>query len=153
MSLDESGGKGLPLRRFGLWRLSLTGNQPRGSTHTRTGSGTQVPGCPPGPFTPREVVGRETSHLVLGGHPTLGKACVRGKVCSFIFFFWRKLICSLLEGIVSFMWGFYRTRDISGRCILMAILPSVKISIERSTAEELSTENWTRSCGYDKRKG
>lgn len=103
MSLDESEGTGLLLRLLGLWRLSLTGNQPGGSAHTRTGSGTQVPGHPPGPFTPGEVVGRETSHLVLGGHPTLGKACVRGKACSFIFFFWRKLICSLLEGIVSLM--------------------------------------------------
>lgn len=92
------GDRGWALRLLGLWRLSLTGNQLGGSAHTRTEVELQVPGRPPGPFTPGEVVGRETSHLVLGGHLTLGKACGRGKVCSFISFFWRKLICSLLEG-------------------------------------------------------
>lgn len=44
-------------------------------------------------------------------------------------------------------------RDISGRCILTAILPSLRISIGSSRAEELSPGSWARSCGHDKRAG
>lgn len=89
MSLDESGGTGLPLRGVGIVKAQPHWQSNSDSAHTRTGSGTWCWTSTWSIPLRGEWLVRETSHLVLGGHLTLGKACVERKSVLIYFLFWK----------------------------------------------------------------